>query len=75
MARKKLTPAELVRERFGGYRPAAKLLGYKSPVAVYHWYVRGNGNIPTNAQINVLETAQRNNIPFTAEEVMRGGFV
>jgi hypothetical protein len=74
MARKKLTPAELVRERFGGYSKAAHLLGYKSRVAVYHWYTRGRGTIPTHAHVRVLQTAKENKIPFTAEEVINGGF-
>ena len=74
MARKKLTPAELVASRLDGYRKAARALELPEPTLSV-WKIRNGGDIPTTVLVkHVLSTAKRLGIPFTAEEALYGGY-
>lgn len=72
------TAAELVIERFGGVRPLARKIG-RHASSVARWPLpRGSktkglgGSIPSALQQTILEIAEREGIPLTAEEVVYG---
>jgi hypothetical protein len=74
VARKK-SPPELIIERFGGARKAARMLGYKSPMVIAQWKHREK--IPNSIIVHdkILSVAKANGIKFTAEELKIGGYV
>jgi hypothetical protein len=74
--KKRLNPAELVVARFGGSRKASRMLGFKTEQAVSRWLNNPGGRIPNGygAHEKVLTVAKREGIPFTVDELYRGGY-
>jgi hypothetical protein len=74
---KKLTPAQLAAQRFGGIRPLGRLLGI-DPSAISKWIARG-GDIPnrasgnTNTHKRLLELAKEHGVKLTVQELTFGG--
>lgn len=81
MARKKLTPADLVIKRFGGVRPLARLLE-KNPSTISLWRSRHMGRIPNRSgrgdprgtHLQLLELAKSQQVALTADELINGGY-
>lgn len=82
MAKKKLTPADLVIKRFGGVRPLARELN-KNPSTISLWCSRHQGKIPNRSangdpkgtHIKLLELAKKRSIPLTPDELINGGYL
>lgn len=78
MAKKKLSPAQLVAARFGGVRKAGRLLGSEYIVSL--WIQRG-GQIPNavnpgttrNNHQKLLDLAKRERVKLTMDEILNGG--
>ena len=70
--RKKVTPAELAAQRFGGVRKLGRLLG--SETIVCQWIHRG-GEIPNQKGTHkrLLALADKHRVTLTADEIIRGG--
>jgi len=78
MSSKKLTPVNLVIERFGGagigLRHLGRLLG-GSPFTVAVWKHRRLSSIPNrnDMQARLLQLARDQKVKLTAEEIINGG--
>jgi len=70
MARKRLTPAEVVIELFG-IRPLARELEV-DPTTVVRWRNNDDGLIPSTYHRQLLELADRNGETLTAEDLIHG---
>lgn len=70
MARKTLTPAEVVIELFG-IRPLARELDV-DPTTVVRWRSNDDGLIPSSYHRQLLELAERDGVELTAEHLIHG---
>lgn len=74
MARKKLSPAELIAARFGGSREASRVLGYTNELTIACWKARG-GFIPKTEDVrHILSVANLKGVDFSLEEAVYGGY-
>lgn len=73
MAAKKLTPARLAANRFGGGRKLSRMLE-GSPYRVGQWIARG-GDIPNGdgTHKRLLALAKQHNVRLTPDEIINGG--
>lgn len=72
-----IAPANLVIERFGGVRPLARLLN-KNQSTIHRWKMPTEagglgGRIPSKAQIEILNLAEKHGILLLPEEIITGG--
>lgn len=82
MPKKKLTPADLVIQRFGGVRSLARALD-KNPATISLWRSRHQGRIPNRSEsgdpkgthLVLLDLAKKKSIQLTADELINGGYL
>jgi hypothetical protein len=66
-----LTPSKLAILLFGGVRPLARAIGTK-PNTVCVWQTRGDGGIPRQKQLLILEAAKKRGVQLTADDLTFG---
>jgi predicted lysophospholipase L1 biosynthesis ABC-type transport system permease subunit len=70
MARKRLTPAEVVIAEFG-IRPLARELNI-DPTTIVRWRGSARGLVPSTYHTALLALADRERVPLTAEDLVNG---
>lgn len=68
--KKKISPAKLVIDTFGGVRAAARALG-RSPSSVSRWQ-NGDGLIPSTVQAQIMKLAREQGLDLTSDELIDG---
>jgi len=71
MAKRKMTPAEIVIEVFGGVRATARALKL-APSSVSRWVTDRNGLVPQAQQYKILKIASRKQLKITPTDLIIG---